>query len=221
VIGFTSASTLICSRTLRRSGRHQSCPTSTAWSVRSPTSGDSSLRQTARVQRVAIVGSGGAGKTSFAVELARRTGLPVVHLDRLHWKPAWIETPAEEWATVVANVVAGDEWVVDGNYGGTFGIRFERADTVIVLALSRWRCTSRVLWRTVTNYGREVQADGCPERFDGKFIRWVWRYPKDGRRRLDAALRTYEDRLRVVELRTPGEVRQFLEDLGARGDRCR
>jgi adenylate kinase family enzyme len=136
-------------------------------------------------------------------------------LDRIHWKPGWIETPREEWAKVVADQAAGEQWVMDGNYGGTFEIRFERADTVIVLALSRWRCTSRALKRTLTHYGREVQAVGCPERLDFKFIRWVWRYPKDGRRHLHAALDSFDGRVRVIELLTPREVRRFPSDLGA------
>ena len=114
------------------------------------------------MQRVAIVGSGGAGKTSFATELGMRTGLPVVHLDRIHWSPGWVEPPRDEWAKVVAEQAAGEQWVIDGNYGGTFEIRFERADTVIVLALSRWRCTSRVLWRTLRTTGARFRLWGAP-----------------------------------------------------------
>ncbi len=166
------------------------------------------------MQRVAIVGSGGAGKTAFATALGSRTGLPVVHLDRLHWRPGWEETPSDEWAKVVAAVVRDERWIVDGNYGGTFEIRFERADTVIILGLSRWRCTARVLRRTLTNYGREVQATGCPERFDLKFLRWVWQYPARARRDLDVALDRFAGRVEVHELRTPSEVRHFLASVG-------
>ena len=169
------------------------------------------------MQRVAVVGSGGAGKTAFATELGRRTGLPVIHLDQIHWKPGWVETPREEWAKVVAKQIAGEQWVIDGNYGGTFEIRFERADTVVILALSRWRCTSRVLRRTLTHYGQEIQAEGCAERLEFKFLRWVWRYPKDSRRHLDAALDLFKGRVRVFELRTQREVRRFLADLGTEG----
>lgn len=170
------------------------------------------------MQRVAVVGSGGAGKTSFATELGERTGLPVIHLDRIHWKPGWVEPPRDEWAELVEHVAAGDRWVIDGNYGGTFELRFERADTVIVLGLSRWRCTSRVIRRTLTNFGHEVQAEGCPEHLDVKFVRWVWRYPKNSRPHLDAVLDRFRDRVRVIELRTPREVRRFLvaTDAGVR-----
>lgn len=162
------------------------------------------------VKRVAVVGSSGAGKTTFARELGRRTGPPVVHLDHLYWKPGWVETPSDEWRVVLVDRLRADEWMVDGNYGGTFDVRFSRADTIVVIGLSRWRCLSRVLRRTLCNHGRSIQADGCPERIDMKFLKWVWRYQKDGRPHLDAAIREHGGASTVIELRTPREVAQFL-----------
>ena len=165
------------------------------------------------MQRIAVVGSGGAGKSTFAAELGRRTGLPVIHLDRHFWKPGWVETPREEWRTLQGSLLAGDAWIVDGNYGGTLDVRLARADTVIVLALSRWRCVVRALRRTLPHRGRALQAEGCPERLDPAFLRWIWRYPIDSRPRLDAALGRYRDSLRVVELTSPTQVRAFLDNV--------
>jgi adenylate kinase family enzyme len=169
------------------------------------------------VHRVAVVGSGGAGKSVFSEELGRRTGIPVIHLDRHHWKPGWVETPVEEWRVLQASLVAEERWIVDGNYGGTFDVRFERADTVIVLALPPWRCVAGALRRSVQNRGTDVQADGCPERVDFDFLRWIWRYPTDSRPRLDAALRRHGRHLRVVELRTRREAASFLESVALAG----
>jgi len=174
------------------------------------------------VQRVAVVGSGGAGKSVFSQELGRQTGLPVIHLDRHYWKPGWVETPAAEWRVLQAGLLGEERWIVDGNYGGTFDIRFERADTVIVLALSPWRCVAAALRRSLRNGGKAMQADGCPERVDRDFLRWIWRYPTDSRPRLDEALRRYSGRLRVVELRTRRETVAFLDSVAvAAGPRRR
>ncbi len=166
------------------------------------------------MERVAVVGPGGAGKSTFARELGQRTGIAVIHLDQHYWKPGRVETPREEWRGVQNSLLAGDSWIVDGNYGGTFDVRFARADTVIVLAPSRLRCLIGALRRTFRYYGRDVQAAGCPERVDVSFLRWIWRYPRDSRPRLDAALARQRVGLRVIELNSPGQVEGFLQDVG-------
>lgn len=166
------------------------------------------------MQRVAVVGSGGAGKTTFARELGRRTGLPVVHLDRLFWKPGWVETSRAQWSAVQGRLVAEERWIIDGNYGGTFDIRFARADTVIVLALPRLTCVARAVMRSLRNHGRSVQAENCPERLDPAFLRWIWRYGTDSRPRLDDALARHRGHLQVIELTSRRAVRRYLDELG-------
>ncbi|MGF1595821.1 MAG: isopentenyl transferase family protein [Acidimicrobiales bacterium] len=133
------------------------------------------------MERVAIVGPGGAGKSTFARALADRTGLPVIHLDRHFWKPGWVETERDAWRQEQAALLAGDRWIVDGNYGGTLDERFSRADTVIVIARHRIKCVASAVWRSTRNDGKAVQADGCPERLQLSFFRWIWNYPRDSR----------------------------------------
>jgi adenylate kinase family enzyme len=166
------------------------------------------------MNRVAVVGSGGAGKTTFSLELARRTGLPIVHLDHLYWSPGWIEMPSEEWRLVLEERLIAEEWIADGNYAGTYDVRFSRADTIIILTLSRWICVSRVLWRSLSNHGRSVQAQGCPEHIDVKFLKWVWRYQSNSRPILNDAVREFAASSKVIELTTKREVKRFLASVG-------
>lgn len=165
------------------------------------------------MERVAVVGSGGAGKTTFCRELGRRTGLPVIHLDRYFWRAGWKPSSVDQWRKTMAELVAGDRWIIDGNYGASLDLRLARTDTVIILAFSRWRCLARVLRRWWTNRGHAVQADGCPERLDWQFLRWVWRYPTDSRPRIDAALAQTAQQMQVVELASPGAAQSFLREL--------
>lgn len=166
---------------------------------------------------VAVVGSGGAGKSTLSRQLSQVTGLPLVHLDRHYWKPGWVETPVEEWRVLQSKLLAGDVWIVDGNYQKTFDIRFARADTVIVLAFSRYTCLLRALTRSLRNHGKCIQADGCPERFEREFYQWIWDFPKDGRSALDAALHSHGSRINVIELTSSRQVRSFLKSLRATG----
>jgi adenylate kinase family enzyme len=162
------------------------------------------------MRRVAIVGPGGAGKSTFARALGERLDLPVVHLDQYFWKPGWVESPRDEWRQTQWELFAGDSWIADGNYGGTFDERFTRADTVIIVARSRLWCVASAVRRTACNHGKSVQADGCPERFQFAFYRWIWNYERDSRPRLDAALQRHQH-LQVVELTTRESMDEFLK----------
>ncbi|HEV2785632.1 MAG TPA: hypothetical protein VGV67_04530 [Solirubrobacteraceae bacterium] len=165
------------------------------------------------MRRIAVVGPGGAGKSTFSRELGRRLGIPVVHLDRHFWKPGWVASARDEWRAAQAELLGADAWIADGNYGSTFDVRFARADTVVVLQPTRLRCLAGALRRAVGNRGRDVQADGCPERVTLDFLRWIWRYPVHSRPRLEAALDGHRDRLRVIELRSRRDAAAFLDGL--------
>jgi len=165
------------------------------------------------MQRVAVVGSGGAGKSTFARALSRVTGIPVIHLDEHYWSPGWVETPRDQWAEIQGVLVAQERWIIEGHYGNTLDLRFARADTVIVLAPARRVCIYRVLKRVALNWHRDTQAPGCPEHFDLTFLRWLWDYPHDGQTALAAALRPHEGQLQVVYLTNAASAGQYLAEL--------
>lgn len=163
------------------------------------------------MKRVAVIGSGGSGKTTFSVELARITGLPLFHLDEYYWRPGWVETPMDVWRAVQSELVAKERWIIEGNYSSTYDLRLSRVDTVIVLAPPRRTCLYRVLKRVAVNWHQSVQAPGCPEHFDVSFLHWVWRFPYDARPRLEEALERHCGRFTVIKLTTAESTRSYLE----------
>lgn len=165
------------------------------------------------MERVAIVGPGGAGKSTFAIQLGESTGLPVVHLDRHFWKPGWVESSADEFRATQMELFAAERWIADGNYGGTFDERFGLADTVLVIARPRLACLAGALRRSLRNFRKPLQAEG-PERIELSFLRWIWNYERESRPRLDAALRR-NPHLNVIEFKTRRDMRHFLVTLGA------
>ncbi|MEO1057672.1 MAG: DNA topology modulation protein FlaR [Actinomycetota bacterium] len=164
------------------------------------------------MDRVVVVGPGGAGKSTFARALGACIDAPVVHLDQHFWKPGWVETPRDEFAAHQQTLFAADRWIADGNYGGTFDVRLERADTVVVLVPGRVRCVLGAATRTLRNYGDDVQAAGCPERVSLDFYRWIWNYDRDSRPRLDAAIGRHPH-LDVVELQSRTAAGEFIDGL--------
>ena len=137
------------------------------------------------MKRVLVIGCGGAGKTRLARELGARTGLPVVHLDQEFWHPGWVETPPDEWAARVRTLTAADEWIMDGNYGGTMEQRLEAADTAVFLDYPTAVCVIGVLRRVaeerLLGRRRPDSAEGCPERVDLTFLRYVLAYRRTRR----------------------------------------
>lgn len=165
------------------------------------------------MKRVLVLGCAGAGKSTLAAEIAARRDLPLIYLDSHYWTPGWVELEREAWRDKVSELAAPDSWVMDGNYLNSFDLRLPRADTAILLDVSTHRCLGRVL-RRIWRYRGQTRPDmpkGCPERFDIGFLRYVMGYRRTHRPRVLEALRDFEGTL--VILRTPEEVRRFMETL--------
>jgi adenylate kinase family enzyme len=79
------------------------------------------------MRRVLILGSGGAGKTTFSKLLSAKTGLPLIHLDSFFRNPGWGESGKAEWRQKVQELCLQSEWIMDGNYSGTIDIRLKRS----------------------------------------------------------------------------------------------
>jgi len=165
------------------------------------------------MRRVAVIGPGGAGKSTFARRLGERTGLPVIHLDELYWRPGWVATPDDEWRETVTRLAAGDEWILDGNYSRTLDVRARAADTVLLFDYAPLGNLARALRRSLSNYGKEMQAPGCPEHFDLEFLRWILNYRTRSRPRVLQHLEACGPDVDVRVLRRPRDARRFLAAL--------
>ena len=100
------------------------------------------------IRRVSVVGSSGAGKSTFAAKLARRLGVPYIELDAINWGPNWTPLDPETLGARVREATAADRWVCDGNYKALQPIILARADTLVWLDLPLRVCLARTLRRT-------------------------------------------------------------------------
>ena len=162
-----------------------------------------------------VIGSGGAGKSTFSRRLGERLGLEVIHLDVAYWLPGWVEPPEDVWERAVEEMCGRDSWVIDGNYSGTLGARLAACDTAIFLDLPRVVCVWRVLKRRVMyrRTRRPDVAEGCPETVNAEFLLWIWNYPKRSRPKVLALLEKYGGDKRIVHLRSSAEAERFLNQL--------
>ena len=166
------------------------------------------------MERVMIIGCGGAGKSTLARQLGEKTGLPVVHLDKLFWKPGWVSLSREEFDEVHRAALAQEKWIMDGNFDRTIPERLARCDTVIYLDFGRLACLRGVAKRILTTYGkvRTDMGEGCPERFDWEFLQWVWNFNRNKREKNYRLLAQVQD-VDVYILKNRRDVKNFLKQV--------
>jgi len=149
------------------------------------------------MKRVLILGPGASGKSTLAIRLGEVTGLPVIELDKIFWRPGIVATPRDEWAKVQEELVKADRWIIDGDLGpyDAAEVRLGAADTIIFLDFSPVRCAWRALRRS-------------RERADFWF--WLLRYRRQSRPILLAAIAKHAAQAELHFLRNPQALRRFL-----------
>ena len=182
------------------------------------------------MQRVAVVGSSGVGKSRLSETMGAALDLPVIELDALMHGPDWTPTPTPEFRSKVMSAIADAErgdsrggWVVPGNYRTVSDIVQRRADTIVWMDLPRWVTTRRLVWRSLSRSltrqrvwgdNRERLRDLFSRSAERNVVLWSWRHHDD----YAQMYQTYADgefwsHATVHRLRTTGEVDSFVESL--------
>ena len=167
------------------------------------------------MERIMIIGCGGAGKSTLARQLGEKLGLPVVHLDQIWWAPGnWQHITRENFDTQIMLEMEKPQWIMDGNFNRTIELRLAKCDTVIYLDMPRIICLKNWIGRVIKNWGnaRADMAPGCNEWFDPEMAGWIWRFNKDNRKRYYELL-NHLDNKQVYILKNRREVKAFLDTL--------
>ena len=171
------------------------------------------------MQRVMIIGQPGSGKSTLARALGERTGLPVVHIDTIHWQPGWVERSHDQKTRLCHEVEARERWIFEGGHSATWNNRLARADLLIWIDRSAPLRFWRVLLRTLLNHGRSRPdlPDDCPERLASlpEFFGFMWRTRNSAREKMKQLAATAPPTCQVVCLRSNRHARMFLDSLQA------
>ena len=170
-----------------------------------------------RLTRVVVVGTSGAGKTTFARSLSNTLRTPHIELDALNWGPNWTPRPADVFRSRVEAAIASPEWVVDGNYSALRAPVWRRATTLIWLNYSFVRVFSRAVSRTVQRILTQEELysgnrESLRQVIEPDWIPWwvlrtFWRR----RREYPALLQQPESaHLQVLEFSDPKQSERFL-----------
>jgi adenylate kinase family enzyme len=164
------------------------------------------------MRKTVIIGCGGSGKSTLARRLGEILKIEVVHLDKLYWRPNWVEPPKDEWQKTVEEILKRDSWIMDGNFGGTMEMRLQACDTAIFLDFPPTACIYRVLKRRLKyrNTNRPDMSVGCNEKVDLEFLLWVWNYRKTKKPAVEEKLKILSNKKAVFHLKSQKDVEKFL-----------
>jgi adenylate kinase family enzyme len=173
--------------------------------------------------RVSVVGNSGSGKTRVAAAIAARLGAPHVELDALFHQPDWQPLPEDAFRARVAEITAGESWVIDGNYSAVRDLVWARADTVVWLDYPRSLVMRRVVARTLArvilrrrlwNGNREPWMNLASTDPEKSIIAWAWTQHDGYRQRYGEAARDPAlGHLAFVRLRSSPETNAFLSTI--------
>jgi len=167
------------------------------------------------MKKIAIIGSGGTGKSTLAKELGQILNLPVYHLDSFFWKSGWIQIDESDFDHILKSLIVEDKWIIDGNYQRTMDMRFQEADTIIYLDYPTYISLFRVIKRRIQYHGktRPDMGAGCKEKIDLEFIKWILNYRKNKRPKYLEKLSKLKDSKTVQIFKSPRELKDYLTQL--------
>lgn len=153
-----------------------------------------------RMKRVLIIGPGASGKSTLARQLGEITGLRVIELDKVFWRPGLVETPRDQWVAFQQRLVSESGWIMDGDLGpyDAIEVRLRAADTIIFLDFSLIQCA----WRAARRSRQRVD-----------FWLWLLRYRWRTRPFLMKAICENAPTATLHILRKPEAVKRFIGDL--------
>jgi len=163
------------------------------------------------MKRILIIGSSGAGKSTFSKKLAKKLKTNNIHLDHLFWLPEWKERNKEDFDKLLAKELIKDRWIMDGNYHRTLSKRLRYADTVIHLDYNRGICLYRAIKRWFLK--KEKQAPDCSHKFSLGFFWFIlYQYPKAYKIKSKLYKQNFP-KVKWIILKSPKQAETFLKNI--------
>lgn len=166
--------------------------------------------------KIQITGYSSSGKSTFAKKLARHYDLPILHIDTIYFKENWQKRDKHLIESEIYEFIKKDAWIVDGQYRYLVPERYEMCDQIFIFNFNRFKCLYGAIKRRIKyrKKQRDSIADGCRERLDLGFIKWIlWDgRKKDSRNLIKSIIDTHPKKTIVFKNRR--EVNRYLKQIG-------
>ena len=162
------------------------------------------------MNRVIVIGCPGSGKTTFSKKLNKITGLPLFYLDAIWHKPDKTHIPREEFDRRLLEILATDEWIIDGEYGRTVEMRLKECDTVFLFDLPAEVCLQGVTNRLGK---KRYEMPWIEKELDPEFETYIKDFANDSLPRLYELIEKYGTEKQVIIFKSRKEADDFLNKM--------
>lgn len=159
------------------------------------------------MKKVIVIGCPGAGKSTFARKLSAKTGLPLHYLDMIWHMPDRTTLDREAFVARLEEILAGEEWIIDGNYLHTMPLRLRHCDTVFFFDLPVETC----LAGAESRIGKPREdMPWTEDTMDDEFRQWIVDFPTRQLPVVRSLLSEYRQKLNIFEFRSRDDADGFL-----------
>lgn len=161
-------------------------------------------------RKILIIGSPGAGKSTFARRLRDKTGLPLHHLDMIYHNPDRTTVSFEVFIERLSEILKTDKWIIDGNYQRTLPLRLEKCTEVIFFDLPVEECLDGATARIGQ---RRADLPWLESELDPEFKQFIVDFPKKTTPRIYELLSHYKGIKAITVFHSRKDADEYLMEM--------
>ena len=162
------------------------------------------------MKKIIVIGCSGSGKTTFSEKLRDKLGLPLFYLDAIWHKPDRTHISREEFDGKLSEILAQEQWIIDGNYSRTLERRMAVADTVFLFDLPTQIC----LDGAVARIGKKrVDMPWIDTELDPNLKREIEAFREKNLPIIYELLETYKEGRKIVVFKSREEADEYIEKI--------
>lgn len=162
-------------------------------------------------KKISIIGCPGSGKSTLSVQLAKILNLEAIHLDKVYWKPYWVNISKEEFDEKHDEILKKESFILDGNYNRTISKRLEKCDLVIYLDYDSQVCVDSYIQRVKDGSIKDFITENCVETLDEDFNNYISSY--NDKNRDNNYKKIYDSNIKYIILNNRDEKDEFINSI--------
>ena len=163
------------------------------------------------MKKIIVIGCPGSGKSTFSRKLHELTNIPLFHLDVMYWNSDRTTVDKAVFQERLRNTIQLDEWIIDGNYGGTMELRLQACDTAIFLDYPLAVCLDGIKKRKGKVRSDMPWIENKDEE-DAEFMEFIKNYHSQSRPKVMELLAKYSNK-DIYIFKTRNEADEFVKRL--------